>query len=167
MALIEGRVPKPDDQYAIVVPALKVGQRAHVPFTSGINDTEIGLLVEMKRRRNEVLVEMQPRFKLPSGTEESFSPQGQTRAGRHLNMLAVRFDAAKSHVGLLRRYHGCEVNQQCELLIEQIRAREIWAQADAAALTEVADYWRFVAKDASICLRLSAGEQALIAKISY
>jgi hypothetical protein len=166
-ALIEGRSPVTDEQHAIVVPALKVGQRAHIPFTSGINNTEVGLLVEMKQRRSKVHVEIQPRFKLPSGLEDAFNSGGQARACRSLDIVARQVNAAKLEVLRLGRLSDCDMGQKCNLLMEQIRERETWGREDAAALAEVANYWRFVAKDASICVRLSSGQAVLPVKVAY
>jgi hypothetical protein len=167
LALIEGRVSKPDDRYAIVESDLKAGEKAHVLFTSGIKNTNIGLLVGVKRRRNKLIVEIQPRFKLPSGLEDSFNPSGQNRARQPLNVLALQLVAAKAEVLRLKQFCGCRVNQQCELLTAQIREHETWGRQDAAALAEIENYWLFVAKDASIYLRLTSGDATIPVDVAY
>jgi hypothetical protein len=165
--IIEGSASAPAKKYTIALPALRVDERAHILFDTGITNVTAGLLVELKQRRSRLVLDVQPRFILPSGHEDAFNPNGVNNVRQLLRHDEFQIAAAKSEITRLARFREVLAAQLRERLASQIKERELWVRQDRPALEELRKYWFHTAKDESIRVRISSGITTLPVDVEY
>ena len=89
-----------DGSSELAMPPLKdfpLGEKREVLFRVGMNDTVVGFEISFLRRNDLVVVEIRPKYRLPSGDEEAFYKlAGLKKANRLAKQVAVANNAQQS-----------------------------------------------------------------------